>query len=187
MEKTIILDFFQNLFGFGTGVLKRLPALMLVMCCTGFIWAAEGDPAEGFWLSVDDKTGEIQSGWHIYQENGLLYGKMLSAINCTASDKAIKCRSSYEDFPIAADVKQLPVLGSPWIFGLRQVSPGAWTGGHIINPDDGKIYKCKLTYRSPDGKKYQTECLEMRGEIGLGLGRSQYWLRVTREQAGALR
>jgi uncharacterized protein (DUF2147 family) len=158
-----------------------------VVFCAGVVCAAEDDPVEGFWLSVDDKTGEIQSGWHIYQDSGVLYGKMLSAINCTAADKAIKCRTTYEDFPIATDVKQLPVLGSPWIFGLRRVSSGTWTGGHIINPDDGKMYKCKITYRSADGKKYKTDCLEMRGEIGLGIGRSQYWQKATREEASALR
>jgi uncharacterized protein (DUF2147 family) len=165
---------------------KSIMLVMFVMFCT-FICAAEDDPVEGFWLSIDDKTGEIQSGWQIYQNNGVLYGKMLSAIRCTDSDKAVKCRSSYENFPIASDVKELPVLGSPWIFGLRRVSPGVWTGGHIINPDDGKMYKCKLTYRLADGKKYKTDCLEMRGEIGLGIGRSQYWQRATLEQASALR
>jgi uncharacterized protein (DUF2147 family) len=112
---------------------------------------------------------------------------MLSALNCTAADKAIKCRTSYANFPIVANVKELPVLGSPWMFGLRRVSRGTWIDGHIINPDDGKMYKCKITYHSADGQKYKTECLEMRGEIGLGIGRSQYWQRATREQASVLR
>jgi uncharacterized protein (DUF2147 family) len=49
------------------------------------------------------------------------------------------------------------------------------------------MYKCKITFRPTDGKKYKVDTLEMRGEIGLGIGKSQYWTKATKEQASALR
>lgn len=57
----------------------------------------------------------------------------------------------------------------------------------FIDPNDGKMYKCKITFRAKDGKKYVQDTLEMRGEIGLGIGRSQFWVRTTKEDASALR
>jgi uncharacterized protein (DUF2147 family) len=62
-----------------------------------------------------------------------------------------------------------------------------WSGGFVIDPSNGKIYKCKITWHPADGRKFPKEALEMRGEIGLGIGGSQYWRRATVEQAGALR
>ena len=61
---------------------------------------------------------------------------------------------------------------------LTKKAPGEWAGGNIIDPKDGKIYKCKIRRHAPDGKDYKEETLEMRGEIGLGIGRSQYWKRT---------
>jgi uncharacterized protein (DUF2147 family) len=169
-------------------MMKRISLVTsIIIFCAVFSSAQERDPAEGFWLSIDDKTGEVQSGWEMYQRDGILYGAMLSAPGLAASDRAAKCRRSYRNFPVAGEVNQLPVLGTSWIFNLRRESPGTWINGNVINPGDGNMYKCKIIYHPADGQRFETECLEMRGELGLGIGRSQYWQRTTREQAGALR
>lgn len=162
-------------------------AVLCTVFCTGVAAALEHDPAEGFWLTLDGRTGEIQSGWELYQSNGILYGKMVSAVGLSASDKAVRCRDSYRNFPVAGKVNQLPFLGTPWIFNLRMESPGTWVNGNIINPEDGIMYQCKVIYHPADGQRFKTECLEMRGEIGLGIGQSQYWQKATPEQAAALR
>jgi uncharacterized protein (DUF2147 family) len=148
---------------------------------------AAQDPIEGFWLSVDSKSGAVQSGWELYQDGGLLYGKMLSGIGTSAQDIAVKCKESYRGFPVAGKVNRMPTLGSPWIFGLRMESPGVWLGGNIIDPSNGNMYKCKITYHAADGKKFKNEAMELRGEIGLGIGGSQLWIRATREQIDTLR
>jgi len=162
---------------------KIITALIVILVSTGTAFAA--DPVEGFWLSVDDKTGEIKSGWEIYESNGYMYGKMLSAVGFTSATTAARCRDSYANFPIAGKVNQLPLLGTPWLFGLRRESPGKWTNGNIVNPEDGNMYKCSLIHHPADGKKFQQEALEIRGQLLVFSG-SQYWKRATREQAGAL-
>jgi uncharacterized protein (DUF2147 family) len=167
--------------------MKKAIALTFVLLCAGFSFAQQTtDPAEGFWLSVDSK-GIPESGWEIYQSNGLLYGKMLSAVGYTASDIAVRCRENYRDFPIRGKVNEMPVLGSPWIFGLQREEAGRWKDGFVIDPSNGNAYRCRIIYHPADGRRYQTETLEMRGEIGLGIGGSRNWQRTTREQAGALR
>jgi uncharacterized protein (DUF2147 family) len=143
------------------------------------------DPAEGFWLSVDQKTGKIESGWEIYQHDGNLLGRLLSGLGVSASDKAVKCKESYPDFPLAGKVNQLFKLGTPWIFGLNMESPGRWINGHVIDPSNGSIYKCSITYHPADGKKFKQEALEIRGQL-LFFSGSQYWRRATREEADAL-
>ncbi|MDR0374481.1 MAG: DUF2147 domain-containing protein [Treponema sp.] len=170
--------------------MEKKVRLFLVLCmtllCAGFCFAE--DPALGFWLSVDEKTGKTTAGWEIYQEkNGLLYGKMLSVAEFPQDQIALLCKESYRGFPASGKVNQMRVVGTPWIFGLRQEKEGQWSGGNIINPEDGNMYKCKITFHKANGAKYKTDTLEMRGEIGLGIGRSQFWRKATRAEAAALR
>ena len=48
-----------------------------------------------------------------------------------------------------------------------------WTGGDILDPNNGKVYKVRL--RPVDGGKR----LEVRGYVGMPmLGRTQTWVRV---------
>jgi uncharacterized protein (DUF2147 family) len=145
------------------------------------------DPVEGYWVSVDDKTGKITAGWEMYVADGKLFGKMHSMAGYPQDLLAVKCKDSYRGFPAAGKVNQLPVIGTPWIFGLSMEKPGQWSKGFIINPEDGNMYQCKITFRPADGKKFPTDVLEMRGEIGLGIGRSQYWRKSTLAEAAGLR
>jgi uncharacterized protein (DUF2147 family) len=144
------------------------------------------DPVEGYWISIDDKTGKVTAGWHIYQEGGKLFGKIISMAEYPNTVRAEKCKDSYSGFPLSGRVSQMTVVGTPWIFGLSPDKPGAWSGGHIINPEDGNMYKCKITYHTANGRKFKTDTLEVRGEIGLGIGGSQYWQKSTQEAVNAL-
>ena len=169
---------------------------MVFLAAAGFCFAPDPtdptdptnpqDPVEGFWLSVDDKTGKITAGWHIYVEGGKVLGKILSLSDHPPGVLAVRCRDSYPGFPVAGKVNQMPVTGTPWIFGLSSDKPGEWSGGHVINPDDGRMYKCKMIYRRADGKKFKSDMLEMRGEIGLGIGGSQYWQKTNEQMASSL-
>ena len=151
----------------------------------GFCYGA--DPAEGFWISVDDKSGKATAGWEVYINGDLLFGRILSVAGHPQDVKAVKCKDSYRGFPLSGKVSDMTVTGTPWIFNLSPDKPGVWSGGQIIDPNDGGMYKCRITFRPRDGKKYMTDTLEMRGEIGLGIGRSQFWQKCSREEAAALR
>jgi uncharacterized protein (DUF2147 family) len=163
---------------------KTFSLFVLFLTVSGLCFSA--DPLEGFWLSIDEKTNEITAGWQIYQEGGKLYGKILSSKQGSKNELAAKCKDSYPDFPVQGKVSAMPVFGTPWIFGLTMSKTGEWIGGRIINPEDGNIYRCKLTFHAADGKKFQSDTLEMRGEIGLGIGRSQYWRKTDEQTAGNL-
>ena len=160
---------------------KFLITVIIMFVYTG----AFADPVEGFWLSIDHKTGKVESGWEIYQNNGKMFGKMLSADGLSENVAASRCKESYPNFPIAGKVNQLPVFGTPWIFNLSMESPGRWINGSVIDPSNGSIYKCSLIHHPADGKKFPQETLEIRGQYLVFSG-SQYWRRASREEAGAL-
>jgi len=166
--------------------MKKTIVLLIILCCVGGICFA-ADAVEGYWLSIDEKTGKVTAGWQIYQEGGKLFGKILSTADEPPDVIADKCKESYQGFPVPGKVNQMKVAGTPWIFGLTQDKPGQWSGGNIIDPGDGKMYKCKITFHAADGKKFKTDTLEMRGEIGLGIGRSQFWQKSDANTASSLR
>ncbi|MCL2266113.1 MAG: DUF2147 domain-containing protein, partial [Treponema sp.] len=145
--------------------MKKIIALIISMTAAAVCFA-QSDPVEGYWLSIDEKTNKVTAGWHVYQEGGKLYGKILSTADEKPGTKADKCKDSYKDFPIAGRVSQMSVENTPWIYGLSRQKTGEWSGGRIVNPEDGKDYNCKIIFRPADGKKYLTDTLEMRGEIG---------------------
>ena len=164
--------------------LKMLFVLIFFLI-SGICFAA--DPAEGFWISVDEKTGKDTAGWEIFVRDGVLYGRILSAADTDKNTIADQCKDSYKGFPTAGKVSEMRVIGTIWIFGLvPDGKPGQWKNGNVIDPGDGKMYGCKITFHAADGGKFKVDTLEMRGTVG-PLGRSQFWRRATRAQAESLR
>lgn len=137
------------------------------------------DPVFGHWKSIDEKTGEATAFWKIYERQGVLYGEIVRIVGKSDDTIAEAVKSSYKGFPVEGQVNKMRVVGTPWIYGLSRRKSGEWSGGNIVDPKKGDFYQCKITFRSADGKKYPKDTLEMRGEIGLGIGRSQYWQRAT--------
>jgi uncharacterized protein (DUF2147 family) len=132
------------------------------------------DPVEGYWDSIDDKTNEVTAKWHIYADGNTLFGKIVFLVGFDPEIKADLCKGPYENFPVTGDTSSMTIVGTPWIYGLKLKSAGVWTKGNIVDPNDGKLYGCEITYHAPNGKKYLAPTLEMRGKIG-PFGRSQFW------------
>jgi len=66
--------------------------------------------------------------------------------------------------------KDRPILGLIIIRNLRH-SDDEWSGGDILDPDNGRVYRCRLKV-DPNGG------LEVRGYFGFSLlGRTQVWHR----------
>ena len=157
---------------------KFIFAALLLSVFAGFAFAE--DPVEGYWVSINEE-GKLTAGWQIYEKDGVLYGKILAVAGKARDTIAAAVKESYKDFPVEGAVNKMTVAGTPWIWGLSKKNTGQWAGGNIVDPADGKMYKCKITFRAADGKKFKEDTLEMRGEIGMGIGRSQFWKRSTPE------
>lgn len=157
----------------------------LILFCVFGVFA---DPVEGYWISKDENTGKATGGWEIWVENGTLYGKFLSVAGYPQDVLAGGGKKkSYKDFQNGVVIDTLKTVGTTWIYGLEKKSEGVWHKGNIVNPEDGSKYTCKITFHKAGSKGYKVDTLEMRGEIGLGIGRSQYWERATKEEATSIR
>lgn len=165
---------------------KMLVLILTLFICVGFGFAK--DPVEGCWLSYDGGT-EPTAGWKIWEENGKLFGTILSLKGYPIDVKAFgtKGKGPYDDFPVKGNMYEMMTVGTPWIYDLTKTSRGCWAYGRIVDPSSGSRYKCKITFHKADGKYYKKDTLEMRGEIGLGIGKSQYWIKATEEEASSLR
>ena len=121
----------------------------------------------GSWHTIDDKTGEIKSLVVITESSGVLSGHVDKLLRKDADQKAVcdKCTD---------DRKDKLVLGLEIIRAARKAEgKDVWEDGNIVDPDNGTVYKLKLT-PIDGGKK-----LEVRGFIGFALlGRTQTWVRV---------
>lgn len=163
---------------------KAIIAVLLATIGMSMLCAA--DKVEGLWKSIDEE-GKTTAAWRIYQKDSLLYGEIVKVPGQDDTKLADKCNPSYKGFPLSGDISKMTVINTPFIYGLKMKSAGQWEGGNIIDPKEGKLYKCKITFRPADGKKFKTDVLEMRGEIGLGIGRSQLWERTNEAEIAALK
>ncbi len=162
--------------------MKKILSMLIIIGFATLMFAATTDPCFGYWKSIDEETGKATAYWHIYRENGLLFGKIVTTVDQPNDTIASGVDSSYKDFPMSGDLSKKTVINVPWIYNMEKSSTGYWKGGYIVNPENGKRYKCKIKYVAA-GDEYDNDVLEMRGEIGFGIGRTQVWQKATKAEA----
>jgi uncharacterized protein (DUF2147 family) len=119
----------------------------------------------GLWRSVSDVDGKPIAVVEISESGGSLRGTVKEILVPTDSADRFCGQCT-------GDRKDKPIIGMQIVWDMRPDGDG-WSGGSILDPDNGKIYKGKM-WLSDNGKK-----LMVRGFIGIPLfGRSQTWLRV---------
>ncbi|SPE30562.1 conserved exported hypothetical protein [Burkholderiales bacterium] len=142
--------------------LLRTGALALVLTLALPLAAQELTPA-GLWQSVSDVDGKPKALVRIHEVQGEFVGVIEQVLNPEKRDALCK------DCP--GERHNQPVMGLTIITGVHRDGEH-FGGGQILDPDNGKVYSCKLTL--VDGGKR----LEVRGFLGFSLfGRSQTWLR----------
>lgn len=148
---------------------KGLFSALIVLACLAIIplstvkAAAPLSPI-GYWTTIDDKTKKARSIVRISERKGILYGRIIQVFK-QPGDTGF-CHDCPGRF------KGKPVKGLEIMWGLKQTGPNEWSGGHIIDPKIGKIYRVKISL-APNGRR-----LDVRGYIGISLfGRTQAWYR----------
>lgn len=117
----------------------------------------------GKWKTIDDETGKEKSVVEIFERNGKIFGKVIEVLESENKNK--KCDQC------EGDDKNKPIQGLLIIKGLTKEDK-EYTNGKILDPKNGKLYKCTISLEGKDK-------LKVRGYIGFSLiGRTQYWYRV---------
>jgi uncharacterized protein (DUF2147 family) len=140
--------------------MKTKTAIALFLLTSFF---AQSQSVLGKWKTIDDETGKAKSIVEVYEKSGKIYGK-ITEILVEANKKNICSLCTGDD-------KNKPVFGMVILRGL--VKDGEeYNNGKILDPNNGKTYKCYITLEGKDK-------LKVRGYIGMALlGRTQYWVRM---------
>jgi uncharacterized protein (DUF2147 family) len=143
----------------------RHAALAGALLASAVIAMAQTDTPIGTWQTIDDHTGQPKALVQITRDgNGELNGKVIKGLgaNDQPDRRCTECTDARKD--------QL-VLGMTVINSMKK-DGDAWDHGQILDPENGKIYKCKMHLEDGGNK------LVVRGYIGVALlGRSQTWVR----------
>ncbi len=117
----------------------------------------------GLWETVDDKTGAARAIVRIYDQDGKLFGRIERSFTPGAENRVCEVCTD--------ERKDRPIIGLLIIRNMRSTD-GEYSGGDILDPDTGTVYRCKFRL-DQNGR-----VLLVRGYIGISLlGRTQTWHR----------
>lgn len=137
--------------------------LITLLFCITVMASMQSQSVIGKWKTIDDATGEAKSIVEVFSKSGKIYAKVVDILDPATKNNLCK-QCSGED-------KNKPILGLTIIKGLSK-DGSEYNSGEILDPKNGKLYKCALSLESKDK-------LKVRGYIGFSLlGRTQYWHRV---------
>ena len=132
----------------------RPTILLSLLLCS----ALHAQDISGRWVTVDDNTGKRRSVVEITVTNGIATGRIVEIFDKTKLDKT--CATCTDDR------KGKNVLGMEIIRNMEKDGQ-EWEGGTIVDPDNGKVYDCRLWLE--DGM------LKVRGYVAF-FYRTQEWV-----------
>lgn len=144
--------------------MRSITLLLLALFFPCIAFAQQASPV-GQWRSIDDHSGKPRSIVEVYANaDGTLSARIVRLLDLSkgANPACDACRGALHG---------KPVVGMVIAWGLRR-DGDSWSGGRILDPDNGKEYSVKFT-PGTDGRT-----LEVRGYIAMPmLGRTQVWQR----------
>ena len=119
----------------------------------------------GLWQTISDVDGKATSEVRVIDTAGVVSAVVEKALTQSGEPLCDKCTD---------DRKGKPKVGMQIIRDAKKADgKDVWEGGNILDPNNGTVYKLRLT-PIEGGKK-----LEVRGYVGTPLlGRTQTWVRV---------
>ena len=134
------------------------------LCC---LLLGQFTPAQsgifGRWVTIDDNTGKERSIVELTERGGIAYGRIVQLFREPNEVQDPVC----EECEVSDDRYKQKVIGMEFI---RDMVPDGdeWEEGTILDPQNGKVYDCKLWVE--DGK------LKVRGYVAF-FYRTQTWVK----------
>lgn len=147
--------------------LLRVLSMFLVVVAALVTSEARAAPSPvGYWLTIDDDGKTPKSVIKIVERGNKLFGTVVQLINPSRKDPTCdECEGAN---------RGKPIVGMQIMWNLSK-DGDEWSGGHILDPKNGKVYKCYVELVENGAR------LKVRGYIGIALlGRTQYWRRTTK-------
>jgi uncharacterized protein (DUF2147 family) len=141
--------------------LRNICCLLGLFCCFGLY----GQSVSGTWKTIDDQSGKPKALVEIFTQGGKLYGKIREVlVKEVENPLCVKCEGALKDQPIE---------GMTIIDGLESSGPNQWRGDELLNPEEGKWYRCRI-WLDPENP----DVLKVRGYLAF-FYRTQTWYRNT--------
>src|SRR5882724_8746042 len=135
------------------GNMRCRPRHLLAGLFAASVYAAEPSPV-GLWKTIDDDTHEAKALVEISAHDGALSGHIIKLFRKPQEDQNPHC------VDCTGERHNQPVLGMTILWDERRHGD-TWSGGEILDPDGGEIYRCNLRLIDGGAK------LQVRGYIGI--------------------
>ncbi len=135
---------------------------LLLFCFMLLSFLSPAQTIFGLWEVSDGTSNTVDSLVEIYEKEGKAYAKVVRIMDTNKQHvRCTKCTGKRENQRI---------LGMNILTGLKK-DGNEWSGGQILDPKNGKTYKCYI-------KLTGNNTLKIRGYIGISLfGRTEFWQR----------
>jgi len=141
---------------------KNMNRLIITLIFAVSAILLNGQNILGTWKTIDDEENVEKSHIQLYEEDGILYGKVVKLLEGATATHCSNCEG---------DKKDASITGMIVMYDMKK-DGAAYDEGTILDPATGKEYSCKIELEEADK-------LKVRGYIGYSwLGRTQYWYRV---------
>lgn len=123
--------------------MKKLLLLLLTLpaCTLG------AQSIVGKWNTIDDNSGKERSIVEIFERDGKVYGKVTKIFTAPGEDPDPVCDECEKDDPRY----NKKVIGMEIIQDMEK-SGDEYTDGQILDPENGKVYNCRLWLEGDDLK-----------------------------------
>ncbi|MEO5628527.1 MAG: DUF2147 domain-containing protein [Thermomonas sp.] len=142
--------------------MRAITLLALLVIPTLTVHAQQ--PPTGRWMTVDDATHKAKGVVEIFQaRDGSYAGRVVEIIDTKQGPNplCVKCTGAN---------KGKPILGMVTLWGLKPDGDGHWSGGRVLDPENGKTYKSKLDLLDGGRKLGMSGCFAF-------LCRQQVWVK----------
>ena len=148
-----------------TFLFRAAIACMLLFAISSPAWGWE---LAGLWQEFDDHTGNLEALIRIKKLSDNTYaGKIEKIFPDKPENAAMVCSAC------TGSLYNQPLLGMRILSGMKRKDRLTFEGGEILDPDEGKVYQCRIRL-SEDGNT-----IEVTGYVNfVWIGQSEIWKRA---------
>lgn len=140
--------------------MKKRIVLLFVFFLSGYMIKAQ--TPKGVWVTIDDKRNVDIAHVKIFNEDGVLFGKVIELLPEAQTRTCEGC---------PGNKKGESLIGMTLIRNLTKKGK-YWTGGKLLDPKSGRYFDCSLWLDDAN-------TLKVRASFGISLlGRTQTWRRL---------
>jgi uncharacterized protein (DUF2147 family) len=136
--------------------------LILLLSLGALVNINAQDSITGKWKTIDDETNKPKSIVEIFEKEGKYYGKIVKLFRTADEEQDPLCEECPEE-----DARYKKKIIGMEILKEMMKSGSEYSEGTILDPNNGKIYRCKI-WREGNN-------LKLRGYVG-PFYRTQTWL-----------